>query len=77
MEKEKLDRSSCFHPENGCPFLLPMSRKKRPPMTKPGEKARGGLTARMEGGMKKIRRLENREKVLRQVVRFMRRRPAG
>ena len=43
-----------------------MSRKERPTMTKPREKTREEVTAEIEGGKKKIRQLENREKVLRQ-----------
>ena len=35
-------------------------------MTKPREKTREEVTAEIEGGKKKIRQLENREKVLRQ-----------
>ena len=35
-------------------------------MTKPREKTREELTAEIEDGKKKIRQLENREKVLRQ-----------
>ena len=35
-------------------------------MTKPREKTREELTAEIEGGKKKIRQLENREKMLRQ-----------
>ena len=35
-------------------------------MTKPREKTREELTAEIENGKKKIRQLENREKVLRQ-----------
>lgn len=49
-----------------CPFSMPMSRNERPPMTKPREKTREELTAEIEDGKKKIRQLENREKVLRQ-----------
>lgn len=37
-------------------------------MTKPREKTREELTAEIEDGKKKIRQLENREKVLRQKV---------
>ena len=36
-------------------------------MTKPREKTREELTAEIEDGKKKIRKLENREKVLRQL----------
>ena len=39
-------------------------------MTKPREKTREELTAEIEDGKKKIRKLENREKVLRQIARF-------
>lgn len=35
-------------------------------MTKPREKTREELTAEIEGGKKKIRQYENREKLLRQ-----------
>ena len=49
-----------------CPFSMPMSRKERPPMTKPREKTREELQAEIEGGKKKIRQFENREKMLRQ-----------
>ena len=50
-----------------CPFSMPMSRKERPPMTKPREKTRKELQAEIEGGeKKKIRQFENREKMLRQ-----------
>ena len=49
-----------------CPFSMPMSRKERPPMTKPREKTREELTAEIEDGKKKIRQFENREKMLRQ-----------
>lgn len=49
-----------------CPFSMPMSRKERPPMTKPREKPREELQAEIEGGKKKIRQFENREKMLRQ-----------
>ena len=44
-----------------CPFSMPMSRKERPPMTKPREKTREELQAEIEGGKKKIRQFENRE----------------
>ena len=40
-------------------------------MTKPREKTREEVTAEIEDGKKKIRQLENREKVLRQIVCFM------
>jgi len=33
-----------------CPFSMPMSRKERPPMTKPREKTREELQAEIEGG---------------------------
>ena len=50
-----------------CPFSMPMSRKERPPMTKPREKTREELQAEIEGEeKKKIRQFENREKMLRQ-----------
>ena len=49
-----------------CHFSMPMSRKERPPMTKPREKTREELQAEIEGGKKKIRQFENREKMLRQ-----------
>ena len=49
-----------------CPFSMPMSRKERPPMTKPREKTREELQAEIEGGKKKMRQFENREKMLRQ-----------
>ena len=49
-----------------CPFSMPMSRKEQPTMTKPREKTREELQAEIEDGKKKIRQLENREKVLRQ-----------
>ena len=51
-----------------CPFSMPMSRKERPPMTKPREKTREELQAEIEGGKKKIRQFENREKMLRQKI---------
>lgn len=35
-----------------CPFSMPMSRKERPPMTKPREKTREELQAEIEGGGK-------------------------
>ena len=35
-----------------CPFSMPMSRKKRPTMTKPREKTREELHAENEGGEK-------------------------
>ena len=55
-----------------CPFSMPMSRKERPPMTKPREKTREELQAEIEGGeKKKIRQLENREKMLRQKLFIM------
>jgi hypothetical protein len=47
-------------------FFSLTSRKERPPMTKPREKTREELTAEIEGGKKKIRQFENREKMLRQ-----------
>ena len=40
-------------------------------MTKPREKTREELTTEIEDGKKKIRQFENREKVLRQIVRSM------
>ena len=43
-----------------------MSRKERPPMTKPREKTREELTAEIEEGKKKIRQFENREKIIKQ-----------
>ena len=49
-----------------CPFSMPMSRKERPPMTKPREKTREELQAEIEDGKKKIRQLENREKIIKQ-----------
>ena len=49
-----------------CPFSMPTGRKERPAMTKPREKTREEVTAEIEDGKKKIRQLENREKVLRQ-----------
>ena len=45
---------------------MPMSRKERPPMTKPREKTREELTAEIEEGKKKIRQFENREKIIKQ-----------
>ena len=33
-----------------CPFSMPMSKKERPPMTKPREKTREELQAEIEGG---------------------------
>ena len=42
-------------------------------MTKSREKTREELTAEIEDGKKKIRQFQNRERVLRQIVRFMRR----
>ena len=55
-----------------CPFSMPMSRKERPPMTKPREKTREELQAEIEGGKKKkIRQFENREKMLRQKLFIM------
>ena len=36
-----------------CPFSMPMSRKERPPMTKPREKTREELQAEIEGGRRK------------------------
>ena len=39
-------------------------------MTKPREKTREEATAEIEDGKKKIRQLENREKVLRQTLLF-------
>lgn len=59
-------KGSYFHEENGCSFLLPVSRRERRPMTKPKEKTRKELQAEIEDGKKKIRQFENREKVLRQ-----------
>ena len=49
-----------------CPFSMSMSRKERPPMTKPREKTCEELQAEIEGGKKKIRQFENQEKMLRQ-----------
>ena len=43
-----------------------MSRKERPPKTKPREITREELQAEIEDGKKKIRQFENREKMLRQ-----------
>lgn len=40
-------------------------------MTKPREKTCEEVNAEIEAGKKKIRQFENREKVLRQIVRFM------
>ena len=40
-------------------------------MTKPREKKREELQAEIEDGKKKIRQLENREKVLRQLLTFL------
>ena len=55
-----------------CPFSMPMSRKERPPMTKPREKTREELQAEIEDGKKKkIRQFENREKMLRQKLFIM------
>lgn len=55
-----------------CPFSMPMSRKERPPMTKPREKTREELQAEIEWGKKKkIRQFENREKMLRQKLFIM------
>ena len=51
-----------------CPFSMPMSRKERPPMTKPREKTREELQAEIEDGKKKIRQFENQEKMLRHFV---------
>ena len=45
---------------------LAISRKERPTMTKPREKTREELQAEIEDGKKKLRQLENREKMLRQ-----------
>ena len=53
--KEYLDRSSNFRTEIGCPFSMPTGRKDRPPTTKPREKTREDLTARIEDGKKKKR----------------------
>ena len=50
-----------------CPFSMPMSRKERPPMTKPREKTREELQAEIEGGKKKIRQFENRENEIAEV----------
>ena len=36
-----------------CPFSMPMSRKERPPMTKPREKPREELQAEIEGERRK------------------------
>ena len=36
-----------------CPFSMPMSRKERPPMTKPREKTREELQAEIEGERRK------------------------
>ena len=60
-----------------CPFSMPMSRKERPPMTKPREKTREELQAEIEDGKKKIRQFENREKMLRQKRSREERRPAA
>lgn len=61
-----------------CLFSMPMSRKERPPMTKPREKKREELQAEIEGGeKKKIRQFENREKMLRQKLSREERRPAA
>ena len=49
-----------------CPFSMSTGRKEQPTMTKPREKTREELTAEIEDGKKKIRQLENWEKVLRQ-----------
>ena len=40
-------------------------------MTKPREKTREELTAEIEDGKKKIRQFENREKMLRHMVRLL------
>ena len=40
-------------------------------MAKPREKTREELTAEIEDGKKKIRQLENREKVLRQMLKHL------
>ena len=45
---------------------MPAGRKERPTRTKPREKTREELQAEIEDGKKKIRQLENREKMLRQ-----------
>ena len=51
-----------------CPFSMPMSRKERPPMTKPREKTREELQAEIEGGgKKKMRQFENRENEIAEV----------
>ena len=51
-----------------CPFSMPMSRKERPPMTKPREKTREELQAEIEGGgQKKMRQFENRENEIAEV----------
>ena len=45
-------KGSYFHEENGCSFLLPVSRRERRPMTKPKEKTRKELQAEIENGKK-------------------------
>lgn len=53
-------------PEISIHPLIGRLRKERPTMTKPREKTREELQAEIEDGKKKIRQLENREKIIKQ-----------